>query len=1057
MSQSGRLSKDQIFAKLALQQKLASIDQINACINQQRTMRADGRRLRLSEVMVAEGIIPHEKAVELDGIDLEPLSCPRCELRYYYPDFDAEQTYTCPKCTGVLVVERERRITGQVKRPASMAAKVTDTPSTSSGTFPPQSGMDSGVMPLLDVNSMSTDSQVVLPAVGGPRGSDDAIEIVLPELKEDALCGTTIGGYRILKKLGQGGMGVIYKAEQVSLKRVVALKMLAQRLAADANYAQRFVHEARAVAKVNHANIVQIYDVGQDGKYCYFSMEYVEGENVGGILDRLGKIPPKLALDITIQVAQALSAAHANGIVHRDIKPDNIILSKDGTAKLADLGIAKTEDLTEQFQGGSGMQIGTPYYISPEQSSDPSGVDIRADIYSLGASYFHMVTGQFPYTGATPMMILMKLANDPTPKAHEVDSQVSYPVSRIIQKMMAKNRNDRYADPAELVAALEELKLEMSESGKSQRRKASLALLPREQMRIEPTHSATGELTLADDVKTAGARAKTQTKLELDLASAPKRPPPPTRATTNSVARPPALVAKSASTSAGTQRLAIQIAVVAVVLVVLAIAANAIFSSPGRNPDPTPEPPREGPGPKVGPSIPIATKSEAEIAWDALAKLYPLAELSDQELADLPRRLESFAARSDAGTMAKEALARRAEVDLELANRDWRAVQRELEPLLRGTADAKDFGKAETVLQAAIERLPKGHLKIGDAQKKLEDIRAQSRARSDELLLLASRRVEAEWPQALADLSQAAPRLVLACRDRLALEIAKIEQRIATAALKRRFEAREQLWLAAAPDLAQQSYDAGLDKAKERAKTLAPEIDVEAELAEIAALGQMWQAMRAKLDTSKGPLPLQFYDEAAPTRQVLTGLSSRGELMLESGLRPLIELHGDEVVRLADAAIRPAGVAGRMRAALLILSFGQLDQAVERLNRESADPAHATYRLRALCWHSGQLGEIDKSGPRTPQHYVPLAIHLNQIETHFRSCPEHALLEPLVGKWTTWIANQSKLPDELVDQAGMMRRAKKRLAWPHAARAVIAICPGTPAAKRAEDLLKKAD
>jgi tRNA A-37 threonylcarbamoyl transferase component Bud32 len=264
-----------------------------------------------------------------------------------------------------------------------------------------------------------------------------------------------IAGYELMKKIGQGGMGIVYLARHVNSDRIVALKILATRLVRDKQYVERFIREARAAGQLNHIHIIRGLDVGrsEQGHY-YFAMEYVEGETVRDILKRQGRIAPDIALRIVIQMAKALDHAWQAGIIHRDVKPDNIMIARDGTAKLADLGLARSS-LDEAEAVAAGKALGTPDYVSPEQARGKQDLDTRSDIYSLGATLFHMVTGTVPYAGETPAEIVGKHVNAPVPSARAANAQVPEALSAAIAKMMAKDPAERYQMPAELLEDLE--------------------------------------------------------------------------------------------------------------------------------------------------------------------------------------------------------------------------------------------------------------------------------------------------------------------------------------------------------------------------------------------------------------------------------------------------------------------------------------------------------------------------------------------------------------------------------------------------------------------------
>jgi len=260
-----------------------------------------------------------------------------------------------------------------------------------------------------------------------------------------------LGGYLLIEKLGEGGMGTVYKAKQLSLNRTVALKILPESLSQDAQFIARFEREAHAAAAINHPNIVSAIDVGVAGGKHYFAMEFVKGESLGKILDREKKIHEARAIEIVIQMARALEAAWKNNMVHRDIKPDNILITEDGVAKLADLGLAKDVGEAESTRLTlTNMIVGTPNYISPEQAMNQA-VDTRTDIYSLGATFYHMVTGKLPFSGAdVSEVVLARFKQRPQP-ANQANPEVSPEVAVIIDFMMAPKPDDRYPDPRVLL------------------------------------------------------------------------------------------------------------------------------------------------------------------------------------------------------------------------------------------------------------------------------------------------------------------------------------------------------------------------------------------------------------------------------------------------------------------------------------------------------------------------------------------------------------------------------------------------------------------------------
>ena len=264
-----------------------------------------------------------------------------------------------------------------------------------------------------------------------------------------------IPGYRILGTLGSGAMATVYKAVQLSLDRVVAIKVLPRRLSENAEYVKLFYKEGKAAAKLNHANIVQAIDVGEANGFHYFVMEYVRGHT---LYDELaaGKVFTEAeALRVIIQIARALKHAHSQGLIHRDVKPKNVMITDEGVAKLADMGLARSAADVEAAKAEAGRAFGTPYYISPEQIRGEMNVDFRADIYSLGATLYHLVTGRVPFEGATPVAVMQKHLKEPLVPPDHVNTKLSAGIGEVVEVMMAKDRSRRYASTEDLLLDLE--------------------------------------------------------------------------------------------------------------------------------------------------------------------------------------------------------------------------------------------------------------------------------------------------------------------------------------------------------------------------------------------------------------------------------------------------------------------------------------------------------------------------------------------------------------------------------------------------------------------------
>ena len=268
-----------------------------------------------------------------------------------------------------------------------------------------------------------------------------------------------LGKYKLLKKLGQGGMGEVYLAEDTKLGRQAAIKVLSKALAGKGDFVERFYREARSMARMNHDNAVSVYDVDQDNGIHYVAMEFVDGKSMQAWMDKLGKLSVGDALHVTLRCAEALAVAHNQSMVHRDIKPDNVMLTSKGKVKVADFGLAKaTDEDLSMTQSGTGL--GTPYYMAPEQARNAKHVDGRTDIYALGITLYYFVTGKLPFSGNSALEVVMNKEKGQFTAARKLNSEVPEKLDMIIDKMIAKDLNIRCKDCGEAIKLLSSLGLE---------------------------------------------------------------------------------------------------------------------------------------------------------------------------------------------------------------------------------------------------------------------------------------------------------------------------------------------------------------------------------------------------------------------------------------------------------------------------------------------------------------------------------------------------------------------------------------------------------------------
>ncbi len=266
----------------------------------------------------------------------------------------------------------------------------------------------------------------------------------------ESMLGQTLGQYQLLEQIGQGGMATVYKGYQPALNRYVAIKVLPPYYAHDPGFAERFTREAQAIAQLEHPNILPVYDFGKQGDVSYIVMKYVPA---GTLRDRLGQpLPPIDAVHLIEQIAAALDTAHDRGILHRDIKPGNILLDERGWVYLSDFGLAKMVEGTTNLTG-TGVGVGTPAYMSPEQGQGLS-VDARTDVYALGVVLFEMLTGRVPYRAETPMAVVIKHVTDPIPLPRRMNPNIPEAVEQVLLKALAKNPAHRFARAGDLAQAL---------------------------------------------------------------------------------------------------------------------------------------------------------------------------------------------------------------------------------------------------------------------------------------------------------------------------------------------------------------------------------------------------------------------------------------------------------------------------------------------------------------------------------------------------------------------------------------------------------------------------
>jgi serine/threonine-protein kinase len=409
--------KDIQLGQLLVQRRWCTLRQVNEALRRQRDLRAQSQLKPLGAILLeAKSVQEHDLCMALAELGALTLKCSRCQSRFK-PQAYQPRSNPCPRCGAEAVLDRDGS-------PRPRGAAGAEGANSSNAACEAASSSSSGNRSLAS-------------------GSRDLKDMVL-------------GGCKIIEKIAQGGMGVVYKATQVNLGRTVALKVLSDELSSDATFVRRFLQEAHAAAQLNHPNMIHINDVGQEDGIYYFVMEYVDGLNLRDLLKKDQWLEVSRAMDITVQICHALRHAHTRGVIHRDIKPENIMITRDGIVKLADLGLAKRLDAEHCSSiTHAGSILGTPFYMAPEQAKDFSKVDCRSDIYSLGVTLYRMLSGRVPFYGRSPVEVMIKAIEGKKTPIRELREDIPPAVEQLVDRMMERNPRDRFQDISEVLAALD--------------------------------------------------------------------------------------------------------------------------------------------------------------------------------------------------------------------------------------------------------------------------------------------------------------------------------------------------------------------------------------------------------------------------------------------------------------------------------------------------------------------------------------------------------------------------------------------------------------------------
>jgi serine/threonine protein kinase len=434
---AGKLRSDAVYGMIALRNRLVGGAMLNACMEE---CRRSGYQRSLSQVLIGRDVINekiHGAILELQA-DLEPDLFTKERALSAAIDLDRDSDELAEIKLAVLLGEVSAKVSFLNKGDFDAALRAQE--QIARGVAP-EVAMQQATAPAADAAHPPL-SAASAPTTASGASSLPAPPPATPSTKsssgEDA-----IKGYELIDKLGSGAMGAVLKARKRDTDEIVALKILKPELAADQEYVKRFMREAKAVGRLSHRNIIRSVQVGKSGDYYFFAMEFVEGRTVSDIMKDKGKLDELTALKIVRCIASAVHHAWQYKIVHRDIKPDNIMMSNDGDVKLTDLGLAR-ETKRDSTLTITGVVMGSPAYISPEQATGEKNLDVRSDIYSLGATLYHMLTGVVPYDGDTPLHVMLKHMNDPVPDVKKVVPGVSDATRYFLMRMMAKRPEGRF-------------------------------------------------------------------------------------------------------------------------------------------------------------------------------------------------------------------------------------------------------------------------------------------------------------------------------------------------------------------------------------------------------------------------------------------------------------------------------------------------------------------------------------------------------------------------------------------------------------------------------------
>ncbi|MHC5018690.1 MAG: serine/threonine-protein kinase, partial [Planctomycetota bacterium] len=436
------MTKGSLFARILEYRGLVARAQLDQARTRQAQLAKKGSRRDLGTVLVAMGALSKKQLEEVVGGGAAKLRCTKCGSVPEDQRVALDGWPACAACNGRVDIAP-----GSSKLQAA-------TPGAGDGRDPRAATIELGLS-ASDMATMQGDTpDLVVPVSTKPKAADPPPAPVPPIGPPRApQPGDVLGGCRIERKLGQGGMGAVYLATHLMLDKPVALKILDPRLMNTKEVIGRFQLEARAAAKLDHENIVRVLNVGAEAGLYFMTQEFVKGESLMDVLKRNGPLPPKKAAAVIREIARGLAAAHNEGVIHRDIKPGNVMMTAEGKVKVADFGLAK-EMHSDAELSHTGQVLGSPHYLSPEQGAGRP-VDHRTDLYALGVTYFFLLSGKRPFDGATPIAVIFKHINEAPPKVSKFAPKTPAGHVAIVSKCLKKDPDQRYPDAETLIADID--------------------------------------------------------------------------------------------------------------------------------------------------------------------------------------------------------------------------------------------------------------------------------------------------------------------------------------------------------------------------------------------------------------------------------------------------------------------------------------------------------------------------------------------------------------------------------------------------------------------------